>query len=172
MNIKTNNLMKNELKQVFSKKRNQIHDEKLISLVKEGYLLENGCTFLKSLVKYSYSELLNFSDKTGYECFVNKFHLCDLIGEKNLKLSDIVYQGLLTSYLMADSLYNLNELNYMIIASIDLEVEDFTLRFHTMREEESYLLDDLEQYEQPIITIELLRNKLEEKSWKKFLEKL
>ena len=172
MKIKINNLMKNLLKQVFLKKIDQVHDENLTSLIKEGYFLEDGCTFLKSLIKYSHSKLINFSDKTGYECFVNKFHLSDFIGKKDLKFSDIIYQGLITSYLIADNLYNLNEINYKVIASIDLEAEDFVLRFHTIRERESYLLDDLEEYEQPIISIEVLRNICHGKSWEEFLEEL
>lgn len=77
-------MMRNVLEQMFLKNIDQTHDENLISLVKEGYLLENECTFLKNLMKYSHSGLINFLIKLAMNVSLTNF-IYLILSEKRIQ---------------------------------------------------------------------------------------
>ncbi len=95
-------------------------------------------------------------DLTGWECFVNHVHIDDYIGahqESDEEPIDVLLQGLKFAVELIKKLkkYKPEEVVFRIIVSYS----DYacTVRFHEIRENESWLSDSLENYSEEALYV-------------------
>ncbi|MBW8309100.1 MAG: hypothetical protein K0M45_05620 [Candidatus Paracaedibacteraceae bacterium] len=137
------------------------------SLLEKGFIYKDGCLLL--LENFHKAKVLNgdFVDRTGYECFVNKIHVEDYIPISNtIPIEQIYLCGL---FFLSKTVEKINLLSfkglYRFILSIDQDEEDSTLnsyvfRFHTLRQGEEYLEENLDLYESSILVMDIDTNQL------------
>lgn len=118
----------------------------LRELLSEGFIIHKGCYFLKSLYKHqSHINESDFTDSTGYECFINSIHFDDYVD------NDVFEQALLFS----NNLINeWNTQNNGIILKLILSETDFgfNLKFHLYREGEDWINEnDIDKFEEALI---------------------
>jgi hypothetical protein len=122
---------------------------KLAALVQSALLEEHACWFLEPLRNGAMSSsLLQFPDRTGFECFVNHVHISDFI-EGEVDASMMHLQGLLLAEELERKLKPLGR--FRIIVSCD--EMDCAVRFHRLRPGELWVLDDLETYREEALLI-------------------
>jgi hypothetical protein len=127
---------------------NQKLSLELSKFFKEGFVLINGCYFLKKLHKHS-TQILesNFTDKTGYESFVNSFHIDGYI-ENNLFEQTILFSDLLIKE-WQELKTNLNLI--VIISQTDF---GYNIKFHTERLNEKYINEnELHKFKEAVLII-------------------
>ncbi|WP_431685546.1 hypothetical protein [Hahella sp. NBU794] len=84
-----------------------------------------------------------FPDKTGFECFVNSFHIDDYVDKDFL-----AYSLFVVSSLKADiERYNLKTI-------VGIDDDGGTVRFHVDRVGEEWLSDDIEGYSEALLVLE------------------
>jgi hypothetical protein len=88
-------------------------------------------------------------DMTGYECAVNAIHLEDYL-EKGMAREPPALAATAMKCVdwLAERLRKFDAGPFRIIVSIDRR--NCTLRFHKVRDDESWLVDDLEGYEEAV----------------------
>jgi hypothetical protein len=130
------------------KSYNDLYLKDLISLPPElynilnvGCIKINDCLLFKNPYDLQSESISNFPDKTGYECFVNKIHI-DNFSENPLPAAISLAVQLLKQF----HNYNLRT----IISYDDLSC---VLRFHIIRNNESWLNSDIEKYKEEGILI-------------------
>jgi len=109
----------------------------------------NGCVFLAE--EYAGSKVANsqFSDRTGYECFVNHVHF--QTGRDKQALEEVFdYASAIRKALLSSS-----DGSFEIILSV--ADGGSILRFHKCRPGETWLSEDLESYEQEAILTVIVR---------------
>jgi hypothetical protein len=122
---------------------------RLRELLKGGIVVRNDCFFLKSLLDKSKSaRLADFADRTGFECFVNHFHIDDYSTANQLPLSLSVITA--TSRLIKKRCQKRK-----IYAVLGMDGDSVNLRFYTFRRNESWLGSDLEKYEDAVCLIQV-----------------
>jgi len=124
----------------------------LLELLSEGFIIYKGCYFLKSLHKIQgHINEFDFTDATGYECFINSIHIDDYVD------NDVLEQALLFS----DSLINeWNAQNNGLILKLILSETDFgfNLKFHLRREKEDWINEkDINKFEEALIVFNSIR---------------
>jgi len=127
-----------------------ILDNGLSRIVKSGIRQEKECFLMELLFeKCRNATLTDFQDNTGWECFVNKTHIEDWLDDEDLEKQE---ELLAQSFLLAEGIANLAPgVPLRFIISID--EMGCTFRFHRVRNDESWLSDDLESYkEQGVLT--------------------
>ena len=120
----------------------------LLSILKSGLIKKDGGLFLNALLKKCSSvNKSNFPDLTGYEWFVNHIHI----------------DGTTSSELVNFGMVFLSQLSFIcktndiqrsirgIISIDDTCVVNVTVGFHLLRSGETFLLDNLEGYEEECI---------------------
>lgn len=117
----------------------------LLDLLAVGFIEVEGCFFLQSLKKLSLSvSAADFSDKTGFECFVNSIHIDDYV----------VSEYLSYAFLFVDACFDLwRSFNSggQLFALISSDEFGVVVKLHLLREGESWLSDDLEKYEDALL---------------------
>jgi hypothetical protein len=120
-------------------------------LVFGGFKEVDGCVFFRALFpENSLGAMWIHRDRTGYECSVNGIHLTDYF-EKGMSRESpaLAATALQCAELLAKQLRKHRpDERFRIIASVD--GRHCTMRFHKVREGESWLADDLEGYQDPI----------------------
>lgn len=89
-------------------------------------------------------------DLTGFECFINKVHLEDLIAGNVLEL-------LKGAVLLGNEILNRPPRAHgkiRVIVGLQEDLRVCTLRFHVVRPNEVWLVDNLEEYEDAVLVIE------------------
>lgn len=86
-------------------------------------------------------KVTDFTDKTGFECFVNLDHI-SYLGTKESLVFCLKHTAVLRDALMAVA----SDRRFRVILSISEEDHDCTLRFHQVRPRESWLSDNIEGY--------------------------
>lgn len=124
----------------------------LLELLSEGFIMHKGRYFLKSLHKHqSHINESDFTDDTGYECFINSIHFDDYVD------NDVFEQALLFS----DSLIKeWNAQNNGLVLMLILSETDFgfNLKFHLYREEENWINEnDINKFEEALIVFNSCR---------------
>jgi hypothetical protein len=108
-------------------------DKKLTALLGDGFEFINGCIFLKSLYKnQGHIKENDFIDKTGFECFINSFHVDDYVDK------DFISQG----HLFLHKLFKKwNEYNGKPILKGILSETEYgaNIKFHVVRENENWV---------------------------------
>lgn len=131
--------------------------DELNSIVNEGFFERNGCFFSKKLMGYCTSASPDyFQDSVGFECFVNSLHIDDYVKDNYLDYSISFSNALFESWQHFSSDKKLN----VIILPNDFGI---TIKFHLIRPNETWLSEDLEEYEDPVlITNEIISSNLTE----------
>jgi hypothetical protein len=118
----------------------------LLELLSEGFIIQKGRYFLKALHEYqSHINDTDFTDDTGYECFINSIHFDDYVS------NDVFEQALLFS----ENLIKVwNAQNNGLVLMLVLSETDFgfNLKFHLYREEENWINEnDIDKFEEALI---------------------
>lgn len=122
-------------------------DTRLLKILNQGFIQKDGCYFLKSFYEADTNVTQrNFIDKTGYEAFINSFHVDDYV-EDNYFLQTILFVKMLSIYW--GELTNQKNIE-TIIAETSF---GFNVRFHVVREGEIYNDENLENYKEGVIII-------------------
>lgn len=120
-------------------------------IIHAGIIRDESAVLLSHLMKLAQSTGKNeFQDLTGFECFVNHFHLDEYPSYQDdvtrLKIALLLIDEI-TSLLNAKKLSG--EYNHII----SMDDTSCTLRFHKIRVNESWLMDNLEDYKDDAILV-------------------
>ncbi len=117
--------------------------QKLIALLEAGFVEEEHCVFLAALKRHEASmKLLDFADRTQYECYVNHVHLEDYLENGGLLPLVMLGRGLAFAMELRERLSALGGgRHFRVIVSSDRET--CTVRFHTMRADEDWIPKEL-----------------------------
>ena len=114
-----------------------------------------GCYFLDYLYNANRNVTLsNFQDETGYECFVNHFHIDR---DKSLLLALSVCSEVEDMWLRSEY----RHLPLRQIVSSDSPASS-VYSFHVVRPGESWLADDLSTYAETVVVVETIREEKRE----------
>lgn len=119
----------------------------LSSIAEQGFYQKDGCTFLKFFENMITNvSLSSFVDRTGYECFINSIHVDDYAENDWLGNALQFSRRLLECWSgtsRSDSL------------EVILSYSEFgaTVKAHVTRTGESWLSDDLDKYNEPILVV-------------------
>lgn len=129
--------------------------DELNSIINEGFFERDGCFFSKNLIDYCTSASPEyFQDSVGFECFVNSLHIEDYVKGNYLDYAISFSNALLEAWQRFSSDKKLN----VIILPNDFGV---TIKFHLIRPNETWLSEDLEEYEDPVLaTNEIISSNL------------
>jgi len=118
----------------------------------DGFLIKDGCYFFSRLLeKVVGVKLEDFQDRTGYECFVNSFHVEDYDDIDPVSQAIIfiakVFEVWCGNYYSIDL--------RAIMSCDDLSV---VVKFHVDREAEEWLAGSLEDYIDPVLSVDSSEN--------------
>jgi hypothetical protein len=118
-------------------------------LVGGGFVEAHGCVFLRRLFHHGPLTGLAQHDLTGKECFVNSFHLEDYL-EKGMsrEAPALAVTAVKCVDWLAERLRRFSADPFQIIFSVD--GRHSVMRFHKVRDGESWLDDDLEGYQEAV----------------------
>ena len=103
------------------------------------FVTVNGSVLLRSEhEKNRHLKAPDFSDRTGFECFVNHLHL-PFNGTRESLLESLGY-----AIALRHALSSFEGKTFLVIASV--ADGECTIRFHQLRENESWVAEDLEGY--------------------------
>ncbi|MFJ2467207.1 hypothetical protein [Pseudomonas sp. NPDC087615] len=123
-------------------------DGELADIARSGFVERDGCVFLTSLEGFQkHVSLKNFLDRTGYECFVNSIHADDYVN------ADFLACALSYLFLVFEA-WNKSGQPGILQGVISGDEFDATVKFHLLRPGETWLSDDLEGYEEAVLTVE------------------
>jgi hypothetical protein len=120
---------------------------RLSKAIEAPFVRASEALLLEPLVRASPSRDA-FPDCTGYEAFINKIHVEDLIddaadgGDKDL--SELIRQGAKAAFVLSSRLSD--EGIYRVVLSLDAPNAVMTLRFFQLRKDEPWGSDDPEEY--------------------------
>ncbi len=130
-------------------------EPKLKKILKQGIGQKDGVTFLKffekNKLKSSRIKELD-SDLVGLEMNINKFHIDLYIPEKKLTEEYVLQQGIAFAVALKDELFSFKKTNqtFKIIVFTDEGEDSFpaicNVGFYTIRQNQVWLLEDLEKY--------------------------
>ncbi|MBK4738028.1 hypothetical protein [Noviherbaspirillum pedocola] len=141
--IRSNHAMRLKLPVLMSNSRSIANA--LMELLEDGFALFDGCTFLNSLLLLNRNaRLQDYSDETGFECYVNSFHIEDYIEGGGIEQSlSFIFELFL--------LWNKEPRCKVLRAMISNDVFGTVIHFHVFREGESWLSEDIDEYEEAIL---------------------
>lgn len=112
--------------------------QKLIKLLDEGFVEENGCVFMVRLKKEAPVQRLDFPDETAYECFVNHVHLEDFLENGGLPPLELLGRAIAFARELLQRLSRLHGTKeFRVIVGSD--GTSSTVRFHTVRPDEEWV---------------------------------
>lgn len=112
-------------------------------LIDAGIEQAHGCYFLANLLKgCRHMTSGDFPDATGFECFVNKMYVNDFTDD--LDQTALRQQGLAYAQALRAKLATLDT---PFVVIVNFGEKDCIVRFHAVRDGETWLTEDLEAYE-------------------------
>lgn len=130
---------------------------RLRKLLKSEFTTVGDSVVLVAALKLAHVLISNFPDSTGYEAFVNHWH----IDPEGGKSSTAATLGQAPSFVRALgnklSQSPLNGRLFRLVLSLDagsVAPGSATVRFYTIREGEHWLADDIEGYAEPVLTFD------------------
>lgn len=143
--VAMNRIMKKNLKNIQYADANILKD--ILSVLHEDFLEHDGCILISSsLFEKSHASVDDFQDKTGYECFVNSIHIDDYAHEDYLINSLLLVRHCFEKW-------NQKKRSQEIAAIISLDEFGAVVKFHTLRHNEKFLSDNLEDYDDAVLYI-------------------
>ena len=114
-------------------------------LIGGGFTAAHGCVFLRRLFHHGSRGGEPRHDLTGEECSVNSFHLEDYLEvDMSREAPALAATAVRCVDWLAERLRRFSADSFRIIVSVD--GRNSTMRFHKVRDGESWLHDDLEGY--------------------------
>ncbi|ANI55054.1 MULTISPECIES: hypothetical protein [unclassified Pseudomonas] len=115
-------------------------------IARSDFVERDGCIFIAALNPQSHMSLDSFPDRTGYECFVNSVHIDDYVSD------DLLATAISWLSLVLDQ-WNKFGLPGVLQGSVSTDEFGATVKVHVLRPDEPWLGDDLEGYEQAVLTV-------------------
>ncbi|HYL14930.1 MAG TPA: hypothetical protein VEV41_17945 [Terriglobales bacterium] len=115
--------------------------QKLLAVLNAGFLEQEQCVFLSPLRKTVQVQRLDFSNSTGYECFVNHLHVEDFLENGGLPPLEMLGRGLAFAQELKERLAALPGSRHFRII-VGFNGSSCTVRFHTLRHAEEWLEKD------------------------------
>jgi hypothetical protein len=135
------------LESLRGKVRNIPIDPRLSKIAELGFIELDGCFLLKELANVTTNANTNdFPDKTGYECFINHIHIDDFTTE-NVSATSLVFASRLLSK------WTQTNFGGQLVVIVGGDHEAAVVRCHRERQNESWLAQDLDGYEQAVLEI-------------------
>jgi hypothetical protein len=129
---------------------------KLQKLLTGGVCELSGCFFLKKMLPrgFNIDQAIRLShDRTQVECDINHIHIDDFLDTQVNIEKSILEQGLLFSVSLQQLLVDKNQF-ITIISFTQGEFPDCNVRFHKKRENENWLVNNINLYEEGIAVID------------------
>jgi len=125
--------------------------QEIISL---GFSVDRGCVLLKkNLGRCKGVEIESFPDLTGYECYINKINVDDFLASSDPK--DLLRTSLFVTRLLDSELAKLGVKIQIILGLQVDDVSTSSVRFHRVRDNESWLNANLENYDEWVFVAEI-----------------
>lgn len=141
--IQSNYMMRAKLPRIGNGSRSIA--QSLLKLLESGFAVLDGCVLLQSLLSLNKNaKLQDFPDKTGFECYVNSIHIDDYVEGGDFEQSIPFLFELFATW-------NKTFQNKILRAIISSDEFGTVLRFHVVREGDSWLSENLEEYEEAIL---------------------
>ncbi|WP_236195465.1 hypothetical protein [Pseudomonas glycinae] len=115
-------------------------------IARSDFVERDGCIFIAALNPQTHMSLDSFPDRTGYECFVNSVHIDDYVSD------DLLATAISWLSLVLDQ-WNKFGLSGVLQGSVSTDEFGATVKVHVLRPDEPWLGDDLEGYEQAVLTV-------------------
>ena len=129
------------------KLRGGILPAQLTDLLAQGFCKINDCFFLSSLAtKKTIASNTDFPDKTGYECFINSIHIDDYTSSDYLANAHLFAE-------LAFRIWHKEGQKGTLQAIISSDEFGASIKFHFLREGESWIDSDLSKYEDAILVL-------------------
>ena len=125
----------------------------LCRIVDSGFVRTNDSIVLKTQASGARSvKLSDFPDETGYEAFVNHFHLEDYLSNDEMSTSDRLRVGIALARNLRELLrFSFPMENFAVILSVN--GAHYIVRFYKIRTGQDWLVDDLETYEEEALLV-------------------
>lgn len=117
-----------------------VEDFSLVNVKDDSLIEKNECVLSEQ--SYSVNRHISphsFSDKTGYECFINSFHVEDYVSENCISAAYWYLQNLFAHW-------NRSCANKVLVGIISNDSDSTVLRFHLYRKGEYFLDENLDAY--------------------------
>ena len=115
--------------------------QKLLALLAGGFVEEEQCVFLSVLKRETAVKRLDFADRTGYECFVNRIHIEDYLENGGLPPLEMLGRGIALARELKAQLSRLHGAKHFRII-VAFHRPSCTVRFHTVRPDEEWVDKD------------------------------
>jgi len=123
-----------------------VMEGELERIARSDFVERDGCIFIAALNPQSHMSLDSFPDRTGYECFVNSVHIDDYVSD------DLLATAISWLSLVLDQ-WNKFGLPGVLQGSVSTDEFGATVKVYVLRPNEPWLGDDLEGYEQAVLTV-------------------
>ncbi|MEN8513231.1 hypothetical protein [Burkholderia sp. RS02] len=121
--------------------------ESLQSIADSGFELRDECYFLRALLGSTNASRKSFPDCIGYECFINSLHVEDYDSASPLTQAVLLVKEVFR-------VWNAMQLPSQLTAVVSASDSRVVVRFHVRRAGEQWLSDDIEGYDDPVMSME------------------
>jgi hypothetical protein len=144
--LQSNRIMQGKLSIIGNDQRTI--DRELLELLASGFTVIDQCVFLSSLVKLNKNAKIDdFPDRTGFECYVNSVHVDDFVQSNDLEQSILFISEVFAAW-------NNTMHNGVIRAIISNNEFGTVVKLHLIRENESWLSANIEEYDEAIFVVD------------------
>lgn len=120
----------------------------LNAIVDRGFNVREGCYFLAALLPAAKNATRDsFADRTGYECFVNSIHVEDYDSKAPLCQA-------IQFVICAFSVWRASVPALTLMSVVSADEFSVVVKFHVKRPAEQWLSENIEGYEDPILSVE------------------
>lgn len=120
--------------------------DSLKDIADNGFEFLEGCYILSGLLGATNATRLDFTDCTGYECFVNSLHIEDYDAA-------LPFAQAILFVMRVFSVWNSGQRDTHMTAIVSADEFSVVTKFHAKRYGEQWLSDDIESYEDPVMSI-------------------
>jgi hypothetical protein len=119
----------------------------LNDIARDGFEVRNGCYVLRALSKHANTPQARFGDCTGYECFVNSLHVEDYCADSPFAHALLFVTDILRNWQRVQP-------ESCLVAVLTADELSGVVKFHVRRDGEQWLGDDIERYEDPVMSLD------------------
>jgi hypothetical protein len=119
----------------------------LRTIADSGFIAQEGCYVFRDRPGATNAKRANFDDCTGYECFINSLHIEDYDAERPFEQAVLFVMQVFRVWSSAQPVNLLTA----IVSSDEFSV---VTKFHIRRLGEQWLSEDIEGYEDPVLSID------------------
>lgn len=119
----------------------------LKKIADHGFEVRDGCYVLRALSGHANAPRERFDDCTGYECFVNSLHVEDYCTDSPFAQALLFVKDVLRSWQRMRP-------SSCLVAILTADELSVVVKFHVKRDGEQWLGDDIERYEDPVMSLD------------------